>query len=226
MSQSDPAAGGGRPLRAILKVVVLIALVVAANHLFAMVRAALDINLSGEGSNGMWWVIAVIALAYTISLAIPFVPGVEIGVGLMIAFGMEVVPLVYGCTVGGMMLAYLVGRVIRLDALIRFAEDLRLRRVVALLQRFAEVPDEKKSTFILLATPNPFLRGVLRHRYIALAVLVNLPGNFVIGGGGGIALLSGASRMFRTPLFILTIMLAVAPVPLAILVFGPEMIAG
>jgi hypothetical protein len=65
----------------------------------------------------------------------------------------------------------------------------------------------------------PFL---IRHRYIALAVLVNLPGNILIGGGGGISLIAGASRLFSLPGFLTTIALAVSPLPLAILFFGKE----
>jgi hypothetical protein len=57
----------------------------------------------------------------------------------------------------------------------------------------------------------PFL---LRHRFIALAVAINLPGNILIGGGGGIAMFAGMSGIFPFPMYLLTIVLAVAPVPL------------
>jgi hypothetical protein len=59
-----------------------------------------------------------------------------------------------------------------------------------------------------------------------LAIVLNLPGNIVIGGGGGIALMAGASRLYSVPGFLVTIVLAVAPVPLAILVFGKEILSG
>ena len=60
----------------------------------------------------------------------------------------------------------------------------------------------------------------MRYRYLNLAVLINIPGNAVIGGGGGIAFVSGLSGTFRMPLAILTIALATAPVPLGIWLFG------
>jgi hypothetical protein len=60
----------------------------------------------------------------------------------------------------------------------------------------------------------------VKYRYVNLAVLINIPGNSVIGGGGGIAFVSGLSGTFRTSLAILTIALATAPVPLAIWLFG------
>jgi hypothetical protein len=47
-------------------------------------------------------------------------------------------------------------------------------------------------------------------------VLINLPGNMLVGGGGGIALVAGMTRLFSWPAFLLTVAVAVAPVPLLI----------
>lgn len=38
--------------------------------------------------------------------------------------------------------------------------------------------------------------------------------NILIGGGGGIALMAGMSRLFPLPVYLLTVICAVAPVPL------------
>ncbi|NNL35816.1 MAG: hypothetical protein HKP35_08360 [Silicimonas sp.] len=54
----------------------------------------------------------------------------------------------------------------------------------------------------------------MRNRYLALAIAINVPGNSLVGGGGGLAFVAGASGLFSFPAFLLTIMLAVAPVPL------------
>ena len=72
----------------------------------------------------------------------------------------------------------------------------------------------------MAAAPNRFAAVLLRQRYLALALLLNMPGNFVLGGGGGIAMMAGLSRVFSPPLFLLMTMLAVAPVPLAVAWFG------
>jgi hypothetical protein len=58
---------------------------------------------------------------------------------------------------------------------------------------------------------------VLKYRYFTLAIALNTPGNILLGDGGGIALLAGFSRLFSVPAFALTIMVAVSPVPLVIL---------
>lgn len=60
----------------------------------------------------------------------------------------------------------------------------------------------------------------------ALFIVINLPGNIFVGGGGGIAMIAGASRLYTLPGFLVTIVLAVAPVPLAILIFGTEFLSG
>jgi hypothetical protein len=85
---------------------------------------------------------------------------------------------------------------------------------------------EDRLAFLLSNTPNRIVPFLIRHRYFALAIVVNVPGNIILGGGGGIALIAGASKLFSLSGFLATIALAVAPVPLAILVFGNEILAG
>jgi hypothetical protein len=60
----------------------------------------------------------------------------------------------------------------------------------------------------------------LKYRYVALLVAINVPGNIVIGGGGEIALMAGMSRLFSVPLYLLTIAIAVSPIPVLLILFG------
>ena len=55
------------------------------------------------------------------------------------------------------------------------------------------------------------------HRYLTLAVCLNVPGNSVLGGGGGIALLCGLSRQFSWRSFLLILAIATSPVPILVL---------
>ena len=43
-----------------------------------------------------------------------------------------------------------------------------------------------------------------------------MPGNVLIGGGGGIAMVAGLSRLYSLAGFLLAVGVAVAPVPLAV----------
>ena len=63
----------------------------------------------------------------------------------------------------------------------------------------------------------------LRHYpSILLADLLNLPGNSLLGGGGGIAMLFGFARAMSWPTFALTIAAATAPAPTLFLVTSPD----
>jgi hypothetical protein len=66
----------------------------------------------------------------------------------------------------------------------------------------------------------PAGRNVSRCRYLLVALLVNLPGNALLGCGGGIALSPGLSRVFQPAAMVATLAVAVSPVPLAVWTFG------
>jgi hypothetical protein len=225
MTPADSGRAKRRPGLAVLRLVVIVGLILLANHALHAIAAMLEVDLRPESGEIMTRLVVVASVIYVITLALPFVPGVEIGLALITALGVQVVPLVYGCTVAGLLLGFLIGRLVPMRLLIRFSHDLHLGRVESLLTRFASIPEGEKLTFVLAASSSRVSRGLLRHRYLALALAIALPGNFVIGGGGGIAMLAGASRLFPLPWFLLTVALAVAPVPLAMLLFGARFFA-
>ena len=61
-------------------------------------------------------------------------------------------------------------------------------------------------------------------RYLLVAVLLNLPGNALIGGGGGIAFIAGFSRLYAPMLTLVTFAVAVLPVPLTVWLWGVEVL--
>ena len=63
---------------------------------------------------GRWSVGVLIGggILYVLLLSLPFVPGVELGVLLMCAFGKEGIIFVYFATVAGLSLAFLMGRLL------------------------------------------------------------------------------------------------------------------
>jgi hypothetical protein len=78
--------------------------------------------------------------------------------------------------------------------------------------------------FLQDAAPRWVGKWVIGHRYILLAILINLPGNSFVGGGGGILLIAGLSRLFSYPAVLLTLVVATAPVPLAVWMFGTDVL--
>jgi hypothetical protein len=50
----------------------------------------------------MLGLLALLLLSYALLMAIPFAPGIEIGVSLLVLRGAEIAPFVYGATLGGL----------------------------------------------------------------------------------------------------------------------------
>ena len=59
-----------------------------------------------------------------------------------------------------------------------------------------------------------FLSFLVKYRYPAIGILFNMPGNYLIGGGGGISLACGINRSISWKCFLLTVVVAISPLPL------------
>ena len=164
--------------------------------------------------------IAILLLGYAVLIAAPFVPGVEIGVSLLMMRGAEVAPFVYAATVAGLYLAFLIGRYLPQRRLWQMLCDLRLSRAAALVQQVETLSLDQRLALLRARVPT-WLGGIVTEwRYPTLGVLLNLPGNALIGGGGGICLMAGLSRMFAALPVLVTLAVAVAPVPLVVWFYG------
>ncbi len=143
-------------------------------------------------------------LLYTVLLVMPFVPGAEIGLALLLVFGAAMAWPVYAATVLALSIAFAIGRLAS-----------RPRSPAS----FKSVPPASDAVTSLLERlrHRPWICGLTRFRWLALALLINMPGNTVIGGGGGIAMAVGYSRTFTYPAFLACAAVAVAPVPALVL---------
>lgn len=156
----------------------------------------------------------LLALSYSLFLAMPFVAAVEIGLLIMAIFGVPGVIVAYTGTIVGLNLAFSIGRLL---------PDQRVHQGLEKIGLSVENNDFDGLLERLVAGSGWLskLGGfLLRHRYIALGVCFNFPGNSLIGGGGGLSILSGLSkRLVSWPLFVLVTVIATLPVPLLVL-FG------
>lgn len=203
-----------------LKVLVFVAIVVAANVLTGRLVETLNMDIRPSNEDMVHRLIMMASVAYSMFLAIPFVPGAEIGLALLMVLGAKIAGLVYLCTIVGLSLSFAVGRLTPMSSLIRLADEFRLERLSALLHRLDVMNAEERLAHLASTAPHRFVPFLLRYRYIALALAISVPGNIVIGGGGGISLFAGCSRLYSIPGFLLTIGIAVAPIPLMVLVLG------
>jgi len=213
-------SGLGARWRGVLKIAVIILVIVTANFTHAWIVDALQLELRPSNEDLVHKMTMVAAVIYAVLIAIPFVPGVEIGLTLIGMLGPAIAFLVYVSTLIGLSLSFVIGRLVSLRWLVGLFDDFQLYRASKLLENLEPLDSEKRLNYLISKAPNRLIPYLLRHRYFALAVIINLPGNIVIGGGGGISLMAGASHLFSVPAFVATIAIAVFPVPIAIAVFG------
>ncbi len=154
---------------------------------------------------------------YAALMAIPFVPGMEISLALLAVFGAKVAMAVYAATVAALALSCLVGRLLPLSLIATLFGSLSLQRAKGLVQRLQPLSAGQRFEVLIEHAPKRVVPVLLKHRYIAIIVALNVPGNAVIGGGGGIALLAGMSGLFTLPRFIASVSLAALPVPLFVM---------
>ena len=221
-----PAQIFGYRLRwqALLKITALLLLIIVANIVAAWVTDSLKLEIRPSNEDLVHRMIMVSASLYATLIAIPFVPGVEVGLALIAMLGPAIALLVYVATVAGLTTSFLVGRAVSSGWLIPLLHDLNFHRARQLLGTIEPLSGDERIAFLVATAPHRVVPFLLRHRYLALAIALNLPGNFLLGGGGGIALLAGVSRLYTVPGFLTTVACAVAPVPLAVLIFGTEIL--
>ncbi len=181
-------------------------------------RDALNLRVMPSNEQQVHKAIMAGTVAYVALLAVPFVPAAEIGMAMLTAFGATIAPLVYVATVLALCLSYTLGRIVPMTALARFLTSVRLHRAADLVVRAAPLSRDERVAMLLDGAPPGIMALALRQRYVALALALNTPGNALIGGGGGIALVAGMSGLFAPFPTVLTITIAVSPVPLAFMV--------
>jgi hypothetical protein len=190
---------------AVLALLIALALTVGGGMLaHAIYRMAAFQQWAREAMLGdpiIWWLL----VAYIVLIAIPFVPGAELGLLLIAVFGPPIVGYVYLATVLALVLSFTMGRCLPDGLLERIAARLDAAR---LLHR----PGAEQTRL------GRWADALLRHRCCSLAVLINTPGNSILGGGGGIAMAAGASRLMNCWEFVPTVLVAVSPVPLLVLI--------
>jgi hypothetical protein len=217
----DQMTSGSPKLRKYLKLLFLagfyLCLILGGRWLEAVIEDSLQVSSLGQAGMPYIGAIAAILLLYIVLTAIPFVPGTEIGLALLMVFGAQVAGVVYLSTVSALTLAFALGRLVperRLAAwLLRHGFD----RTASLIETFSQLDPAERDHYLTQNAPRRLVPWLTRHRAITLIVLINLPGNTLLGGGGGIALVTGLSKLMPVKQFLVSVALAVAPVPAAIL---------
>ena len=178
------------------------------------------LKLAGIEQAGMHYIAAAAALllAYVVLTAIPFVPGTEIGLALLMVFGAKVAVFVYLATISALMASFTLGRLVPETELSGWLHRRGFERLARLIEAFMRLGPEGRDRYLTQTAPRWLKPWLVDHRMVTLVVLINMPGNTLLGGGGGIALVAGLSKLMPTPQFLLAVALAVAPVPLIVVI--------
>ena len=164
----------------ILKIGILIGFIVLATWGVHVIRDALDLQIRPDNEQQVHRAIMIGAVAYIGLLALPFVPGAEIGIALLTAFGAAIAPLIYVCTVAAMMLAFTIGRFMPISALERLFRTLRLVRAADLVARAAPLSKDERLAMLLEGQSKRAVSIAVRYRYLAIALAINMPGNSIM----------------------------------------------
>lgn len=165
-------------------------------------------------------IVLITALLFMFASALPFVPGAEIGLGMLVLLGGSYAPLVYLCMLCALSIAFAIGRSVPMPVLARAFGRVRMRRAQDLALQLEGLGTEERLALIYARSPKRLVPLMIKYRYLALILLLNLPGNSLIGGGGGIAMIAGLSGTFQWGPFLLAVGMAILPIPLGFFVMG------
>ena len=217
MSEARRAPAETPKVRRFLKISLIVGFLVLVHYGGSLVVEQINFQIWPEHERLIITVLWLAIVVYVLWMALPFVPGIELGLALMVLLGSRGIILVYLCTLLSLSLSFTIGRLIPLKSFARFLGWLHLYKARDLVLQLEPLNSEEKLDFLLRSAPSKVIPFLVKHRYIMIALALNLPGNALIGGGGGIGLISGMSRLYPFPKYILLVSLAITPVPLLLL---------
>lgn len=203
-----------------LKLIILLAIVVALNIGGTWLSHQVDFQLFPRHEPMLHAVVLVATALYVLLMATPFMPGIEIGLALMMLLGNKGALLVYLCTLLALSISYIIGRKIPARFICLLLNWLHLYKASALVRQLEPLNPRERLNLLYDKAPSRITPFLLRHRYLAIAAVINLPGNALVGGGGGIGLVVGMSRIIPFHLYLAVLSLAIAPVPLCFFLQG------
>jgi hypothetical protein len=217
MSEARQAPAETPKIRRFFKISLIVGFLVLLNYGGTLVVEQINFQFWPEHENLMITVLWFAIVVYVLWMALPFVPGIELGLALMVMLGTRGVVLVYLCTLLSLSLSFTIGRLIPLHGFARFLGWLHLYKTQDLVLQLEPLNSEEKLDFLLRSAPSKVIPFLLKHRYLMIAIALNLPGNALIGGGGGIGLITGMSGLYSFPRYILLVSVAITPIPLLLL---------
>lgn len=158
--------------------------------------------------------ITILFLAYVVCMILPFMPAIELGLILLMMLDIKGIIFLYSLTIIALSISFWLGRLVPIRWLLGLFDFLHFDRASKLFNEMSQSDDKKRLDILIYNAPKRIIPVMLKHRYWVVAIALNMPGNALIGGGGGIGMISGMSRILNYPSYFLTVLIAVIPLPL------------
>ena len=184
--------------------------VLCGNWMFASLR----LDAQSASTLPLFWLLVPVFVVYFITSGLPFVPASEIGFGLLIVLGGEIAPLIVLVSASGLITSFLVGKFVSMQKLAKLLNWFGLEKASNFLLKLQNMNQQEKLDHMMQGVSKKWSIALMRYRYLGIIALLNIPGNAVIGGGGGIAFMAGVTGLFSAKWFALSAILGVLPYPL------------
>ncbi len=203
-----------------IKIGLILLLIIVANIGGAWLAQQIDFQLYPRHESMLHILLLSFIGLYILLMAFPFMPGIEVGLALMVVLGSKGVVLVYASTLLALSISFAIGRVVPCRIICAALNWLHFDKASALVAQIEPMTQQQRLDFLYQRAPSRVVPFLLNHRYLTIAALLNLPGNALIGGGGGIGLIVGMSKIIPFYRYLLLVAIAIAPVPLIIYLQG------
>ncbi len=147
--------------------------IIFANIGVSRLVGALEIQIWPEHLEIVDRAVLVGVILYIVLKATPFLPGIELGLALMIMLGPKGVLVTYICTLIALTISFGLGRLVPAHALVSFLHWLHLARAAALLSSFNAVAPEKRLQYLAQRSSKRAVPALVKRRYLILALLLN-----------------------------------------------------
>jgi len=202
------------------RIAIVLAIIILLNVAGTWLGQQINFQLFPRHDTILQGVLLIALLIYILLMATPFMPGIELGLAVMLLLGSKSALLIYLCTLIALSISYTIGRFFPLRLVLRFLKWLYLEKASELITQLEPLDQQERLAFLNRKTPTKIAPFLIKHRFVTIAVVLNLPGNALIGGGGGIGLVVGMSNLVSFYKYFLVMAVAVLPVPLCVYIQG------
>ncbi len=146
-----------------LKLMVLLAIIVALNMGGTWLSHLIDFQLFPRHEPMLHAIVLVAVVIYIVLMATPFMPGIEIGLALMMLLGNKGAILVYLCTLAALSVSFAIGRKIPSRFIDLLLNWLHLYKASALVRQLESLNQQERLEFLYEKAPSRIAPFLLRH---------------------------------------------------------------